>query len=70
MVIGLIIAIAIAGCGGILTFLFRKTIGAWLFPIPPSVPQQMVDKQKKMDNDILNPPDKNKTINDLNNGTF
>lgn len=68
--IALLISVLVAGAGGILVYLFRETIGAKLFPKPPSPEQQAANMQAAEDKPIVSPPSQNQTEKNLNDGKF
>lgn len=67
--LALIVGLVVAGGGSILAYLFKGTVGAWLFKKPP-VAQQTADIQQKMDEEIINKPTMSQTEKNLQNGTF
>jgi len=67
--IALFVSVLVAGGGSILACLFKDTVGAWIFK-KPSITQQAVDTQQRMDEAIINKPTTSQTEKNLENGTF
>jgi hypothetical protein len=65
--ITLIIAAIVSIIGGIGTYLFRATIGSWIFSKPDPA-QAAVNQQKAMDDAAMNPPSQAQAVKDLKDG--
>jgi hypothetical protein len=65
--IAIILAVVASVVGGIGTYLFRSTIGSWLFS-KPSPAQAAVFQQKAMDEAVVNRPDQAQAVKDLRDG--
>jgi hypothetical protein len=65
--IAIIIAVFASVVGGIGTYLFRSTIGSWLFN-KPSPAQAAVNQQKAMDEAVLDSPSQEQAVKDLEDG--
>ena len=59
--------IAISAAGGCIAYLFRDTVLAAIFRRPSPV-QQVVNTQQKMDQDMIDVPDQQKAIKELDDG--
>lgn len=62
-----IIAAIVSIIGGIGAYLFRATLGAWIFA-KPNPAQQAVDQQRKMDQAVIDTPDQAEAVRKLKDG--
>jgi len=65
----LLIAVGVSAAGGCLAYLFKDTILAAIFRKPDPT-QQAIDKQRQMDQNLINPPSEDQTSKDLKDGSF
>lgn len=64
----ILIAVAVSAGGGILAYLFRDTVLAFLFT-KPSDAQAAVNQQRAMDQAVIDSPDQAKAVQELKDGS-